>query len=178
MSEVSGPYIRKCLGKYSQTSSMSLQRYSESSVLPTNSEYIFFVVKRWRVISTPSLPPSLPAEWKKLCVCWIRALGPTLGKCCTIFSVYETHLFKSLVQETETAPSFFFSSKNVWVRKNIGHKSHFSLVYTFSYASICLLSYDKDCQVLVAASSQKNSLCESVPKQSLFYLPLSSCSSL
>lgn len=39
---VSGSGIRKRLGNYSETSGMSLQRYSKSSLLPTCSEYNFF----------------------------------------------------------------------------------------------------------------------------------------
>ena len=108
----------------------------------------FFGKKMTCITSTPSLP----AEWKEPCACWISALSPTLGKCCTIsFSLRNTCSKASSSCLRLSLPSFSLA-KMCELGKTLGARCYFSLAYIFCFASICLLLYDKDCQVLVAAS--------------------------
>lgn len=70
----------------------------------------------WKKITY--ITPTLPTEWKEPWACWISALSPAVGKHCTIsFSLWNTSI-QSQFGLPETVPSFFYSSKNVRVRKN------------------------------------------------------------
>lgn len=138
------------LGNDSEASGMLLQRSSKSSLLPNNSEYIFFPGKKMPCITST---PSLPAEWKEPCACWISTLSPTLGKMLHHFFQFMKHVCsKASSSCLRLSLPTFSLVKMRDLGKKLGAGGYLSLARIFFFASLCLLLYDKDCQVLVAAS--------------------------